>query len=175
METRTIVLDVTFKAALIEGWEQLEIKCEPCAVTVRMGLQELRARTQHHVVSDLVAHLRCRVCGHAPSTVHLMRTYEDADPFQYLRFQVEEWTPDGLHVESIKAACYSVTTGWQAYHQAVKDLPGRYLTYRLGAWLFASTRPEPPPSPPSNVVPMPERKVPIGRNRARRRSRIAPF
>lgn len=175
MEIRSLILELTFKAALIEGWEQLEVCCEPCAVTVRMGLAELRARTPHRVVSDLVAHLRCRVCGCAPSKVYLMRTYEDADPLQGLKFRVEEWTQDGQHVEAIKAACYSVSTGWEAYHQAVKDLPGRYLTYRIGAWLFASTRPEPPPEPPGNVVPMFERKAPVGHRRSRRRSRIAPF
>lgn len=175
MEVRSIITELTFQKALIEGWEQLEIQCESCAVTVRMGLQELRARTQHRAVSDLVAHLRCRVCGCSPSSVHLMRTYEDADPLRYLRFRVEEWTDDGRQVESIKAACHSATTGWKAYHQVVAELPGRYLTYRIGAWLFASTRPEPPPLPPSNVVPLPERQAPIGHRRARRRSRIAPF
>lgn len=178
MEDRTIVLNVTFKAALIANWQWLELECEPCGVTVRFGLAQLRERTKHRVISDYVARARCRFCGEPPAKVFLMRRFEDADPFQFLRFRVEEWAHDGQHVEAIKAACYSVTAGWAAYHAVVKDLPGRHITYRIGAWLFASTRPEPQPTPPNNVVPMPKR----GNSEAarptrtrRHRSRFAPF
>jgi hypothetical protein len=117
--------------------------------------------------------MRCRICGTPPSTVYLVKILEDADPLQFLKFRVEEWTDDGQHVEAIKAACSNVTSGWAAYHAIVKDIPNRHLTFRIGTWLFASTRPEPPPSPPSNVVPMPKRsRAPKSR---RHRSRIAPF
>ncbi|WP_036790227.1 hypothetical protein [Pleomorphomonas koreensis] len=174
MESRSIVLDVTFRAALADRWEHLEIRCDACDVTVRYGVQALRTRTRHRVVSDLVAHLRCRICGAAPTSVHLVRTHEDVDPFKFLPFRVEEWTHDGRQVETMKAACGSVTAGWAAYHVVVADNPGRHVTLRIGSYLLASTRPEPPPEPPSNVTQLPARKHGTIRP-ARRRARIAPF
>lgn len=172
MDDRSIVLNVTFKAALADRWEHLEIECEACDVTVRYGVQALQARTHHRVVSDLVAHLRCRICGAAPTAVYLVRRNAPADPLKGLPYRVEEWTHDGQHVDSIKAACCSVTAGWAAYHVAVKDYPSRHITFRIGAYLMATTRPEPPPEPPNNVVPMPAKRQTTARS-ARRRTRAA--
>lgn len=178
MEDRTIVLNVTFKAALIANWQWLELQCEPCGVTIRFELQPLRARTRHNVVSDFVARARCRFCGEPPAKAFLVRRYEDADPLQFMKFRIEEWTHDGQHIEAIKAACCSATAGWAAYHVIVKDNPGRHITFRIGSYLMATTKPEPPPTPPSNVVPMPKKDSSGAAQPARRRrhrSRLAPF
>lgn len=157
MEDKTILLDVTFKAALLSRWQRLELSCEACGVSVRFDLQRLRARTKHRVISEFVSRAHCRICGSPPTSAYLVKNFVENDPLGQLPYQVEQWSQDGNRLEELVVASRLANPARAAFDAVVKDRPNQYFTLRHRTWLLATTRPDPPPD---KVVRLADRKQP---------------
>lgn len=155
MEEKTIILDVTFKAALLARWQSLELSCEGCGLTVRFDLQRLRARTKHRVVSEFVSRTHCRFCGGSPTAAYLVKTFAENDPLRQMSFKVEQWSEDGARLEELVVASRLLIPARAAFDATVKIRPKLHLTLRDRTWLLATTRPDPPPD---KVVSLSDRK-----------------
>ncbi|MCM5558496.1 hypothetical protein [Pleomorphomonas sp. JP5] len=155
MEDRSIILEVTFKAALLGRWQSLELNCEACGVSVRFDLQRLRARTKHRVISEFVHRARCRFCGAPPASAYLVKKLEGNDPLRWMPFHIEEWSKDGNRREALLTASHSATVGRAAFECTVSERPKQFITLRKGTWLIATSRPDPPPG---KVARLPDRK-----------------
>lgn len=155
MEDKTIILDVTFKAALLERWQRLELNCEACGVSVRFDLQRLRDRTKHRVVSEFVSRAHCRFCGSPPTGAYLVKRFAENDPLRHMAFHVEEWSDDGIRRQALLSACHSAGAGRAAFELTAKERPKQFITLRKGTWLLATTRPDPSPD---KVIRLPDRK-----------------